>query len=110
VITATVLLVDALQPNDDPTAGPRFYILLGGTLGGIVIAAGAAWALLGAITSTYRRGGLAIVCGFATVVLMLVCIPINQALGRAGLLSLLGLTAVISALLARRAVSLRRRA
>jgi hypothetical protein len=43
------------------------------------------------------------VSGFATVLLMLVCIPINQLLGRVGLLFLLGLSGITAALLARRA-------
>jgi hypothetical protein len=79
----------------------RLYLLFGGTLAGILIAAWAAWRLLGPISSPYRRGGLAMVSGFATVLLMLVCIPINQLLGQAGLLILLGLSSVTAALLAR---------
>ena len=109
VITATVLVVETLRPAGDPTWNLRFYILLGGTLAGILLAGVTAWSLLGAISSTYRRGGLAMVCGFATVLLMLVCIPINQLLGRSGLAALLGLCGVSSVLLARRALSRRSR-
>ena len=43
------------------------------------------------------------VSGFATVLLMLVCIPINQLLGRPGLLVLLGVCVLAAALLTRRA-------
>jgi hypothetical protein len=109
VITATVLVVDTLRPAGDPTWDLRFYILLGGTLAGVVLAGVIGWTLLGAISSTYRRGGLAMVCGFATVLLMLVCIPINQVLGRTGLVALLGLCGVSWFLLARRALSMKSR-
>jgi hypothetical protein len=104
VITATVLAVDALR-ND---GGPRdldqsFYLLVGGTLSGILLAAFAAWRLLEPVGSPYRRGALSIVCAFATVGLMLICIPVNQLLGRAGLLALLGLCGIAATLLSRHA-------
>ena len=104
VVTATVLLVDALRGGAYPeNLTLRLYLLFGGTVTGILFAAGAAWRLLRPIASTYRRGGLAIVSGFATVVLMLVCIPINQLFGRTGLLILLGLSGTAALLFARRA-------
>lgn len=104
VVTATVLLVDALRGGThSETLTLRLYLLFGGTVSGVLIAALAAWRLLDPISSPYRRGGLAMVSGFATVLLMLVCIPINQLLGRVGLLILLGLSGITAALLARRA-------
>ncbi len=103
MVTATVLLVDALRGGADPeNLTLRLYLLFSGTVAGILIAAWAAWHLLGPISSSYRRGGLAMVSGFATVLLMLVCIPINQVLGRTGLIMLLGLSGATAALLARR--------
>ena len=102
VITATVLGVDALRSGQPPALNPAFYLLFGGTLGGILAAAGMAWWLLGPIESTYRRGGLAMVSGFATVLLMLICIPVHQLLGRSGLFGLLAVRGG-AALLARRA-------
>lgn len=111
VITATVLLVDGLGDRASPESmAPRLYIVFGGTLAGILTAAGVAWSLLGPIASDYRRGGLAMVSGFATVLLMLVCIPINQLLGRSGLIVLLTLSALAAILLGRRARRLRARA
>ncbi len=104
VVTATVLLVDALRSGAYPESLTlRLYVLFGGTVAGVLFAAGAAWWLLGPISSAYRRGGLAIVSGFATVLLMLVCIPINQLFGRTGLLILLGSSCITAALLARQA-------
>jgi hypothetical protein len=80
-----------------------FYLLVGGTLCGILLAAYAAWRLLAPIGSAYRRGALSIVCAFATVLLMLICIPVHQLLGRPGLFSLLALCGLSAVLLARRA-------
>ncbi len=104
VVTATVLLVDVLRgENQQQNLTLRLYLLFGGTLFGIVLAAWAAWRLLDPIASAYRRGGLAMVSGFSTVLLMLVCIPINQLLGRTGLIVLLALSAIAAAALGRRA-------
>jgi hypothetical protein len=109
VVTATVLLVDLLKgsaSSDDLTL--RLYLLFGGTVGGILAAAGAAWRLLQPIPSLYRRGGLAIVAGFATVLLMLVCIPIHQLFGQAGLLATASVSGLAAALLAVRSRRLAR--
>lgn len=104
VVTATVLLADALRDKAYPESLTlRLYLLFGGTLAGILFASWAAWRLLGPITSAYRRGGLAMVSGFSTVLLMLICIPINQVLGRTGLVVLLGLSGIAAVLLGRRA-------
>lgn len=108
IVTATVLGVDALrQQSGGGSVDRSFYLLVGGTLAGIFLAGYAGWRLLDLIPSTYRRGGLSLVCGFATVLLMLICIPVHQLLGRTGLYLLLGVCGVIAALLGRRAVSAR---
>jgi hypothetical protein len=104
VVTATVLVVEGLRGDaSQETLTLRLYLLFGGTLAGITLAGWAAWRLLGPIESTYRRGGLAMVSGFSTVLLMLICIPVNQLLGRTGLTILLALSATAAALLGRRA-------
>jgi hypothetical protein len=104
VITTTVLAVDALRgPASPADLDTPFYLLVGGTLSGVLLAAYAAWRLLEPVGSVYRRGGLSIVCAFATVLLMLICIPVNQLLGQAGLFALLGLSGMTALLLARRA-------
>jgi hypothetical protein len=108
IITATVLGVDALGPQAGAGNLDRsFYLLVGGTLGGVFLAGYAGWRLLDLIPSTYRRGGLSLVCGFATVLLMLICIPVHQLLGRTGLYLLLGVSGVVAGLLGRRAASAR---
>ena len=104
VITATVLGVDWLRSGEDTGNLDRsFYLLVGGTLTGILAAAYAAWRLLAPVESAYRRGALSIVCSFATVLLMLICIPVHQLLGRTGLLLLLGLSALTAVILVHRA-------
>ena len=101
VITATVLVADALRSGYGPAnLELRFYWIVGGTLAGVLLAGFAGWRLLEPVTSTYRRGGLAMVSAFATVVLMLICARIFELFGRNGLLAFLGVCAVTSALLA----------
>ncbi len=63
-------------------------LLLSGTFAGVLVAAVAAWLLLAPIVSYYRRGGLAMASAFAAILLMLVCMPVHQLLGQAGLLGL----------------------
>ena len=108
VITATVLVADALRSRyGAANLELRFYWIVGGTLAGILLAGFAGWRLLDPVTSTYRRGGLAMVSAFATVVLMLLCTRIFDLFGRNGLLGFLGLCAVISAFLAYQAQRLK---
>lgn len=105
VVGATTLGVDALRPSagSAPDLGLPFQLLLWGTLAGLTVAGGVTWRLLSPLGSAYRRGGLALVSAFATVVVMLICIPVNQLLGRAGLAGLIGVSLIVSVLLARRA-------
>jgi hypothetical protein len=103
VITVTVVGVDAVRSEDNPNLNLALYLLFGGTVGGVLLAAAAAWWLLQPIGSVYRRGGLAMVSAFATVLLMLICIPVHQLLGRPGLLGLLGLSGAAAVVLGRRA-------
>jgi len=91
IVSLTVLGVDVVRPSTPgPTmaAGPAFYLLVFGTLGGLVLAGVVAWGLLPPIISTYRRGGISIVTAFATVLPMLLCMVANQLAGRAGLVGL----------------------
>ena len=103
LITATVLGVDAMRTDQ----GPRhldlsFYLLVAGTLAGILLAAYSAWHMLAPVGSTYRRGALSIVAAFATVLFMLICMPVHHLLGRTGLLALLAICGVAALILARR--------
>jgi hypothetical protein len=48
-------------------------------------AAATAWIALAPLESWFRRGGLALVSAFGTVLAMLVLVPVDQAFGPAGL-------------------------
>ena len=106
VITATVLGVDVLHTRGAENLDLSFSLLAIGTLSGILLASFSAWRLLAPLESVYRRGGFSIVAGFATVLFMLVCIPVDQVFGRPGLLGLMILFGVGGWVLTR---SLRRR-
>jgi len=101
LIAATVLGVDALRSSAGRLEA-SFYLLVAGTLAGVFLAALTTWQLLAPVGSAYRRGALSIVCSFATVLLMLVCIPVHQAVGRIGLLCLLALSSLTAVGLAHR--------
>jgi hypothetical protein len=76
------------QAPDSPARNAPALLLLGGTFGGLLSASIVAWVLMAPVTSAYRRGGLAVVSGFTTLVLALLAIPVDRALGRTGLLVL----------------------
>jgi hypothetical protein len=106
LVGATVAATAALRPpagTTEPALGAPLYILLFGTLGGLLLAGVVAWRLLRPLQSTYRRGGLAMVSAFATVVLMQIYRPLDAAFGVPALLSGAGLAAGLAWLLARRA-------
>ena len=99
-VSLTVLGVDYLRPATpppNPASGPAFYLLMLGTLFGLVLAGAVAWRLLAPVLSTYRRGGLSLVTAMATVLPMLLCMAVNQLAGRTGLVTL-ALAAVLAAL------------
>ena len=85
-----------------PPSDPAFYLLILGTIGGLCLTAAICWRLLRPIASTYRRGGLALVSAFATVLLMLVCMPVDRLLGKPGLIGLSALCGIIALVLAGR--------
>ena len=106
IVSAAVLGVDLLRPASlpaHPELGPTFYLLLFGTIAGLLAAGVVAWRLLSPILSVYHRGGLSVVSAFATVLAMLLCIPIHQLAGRTGLGMLIAAALLVSLLLARRA-------
>src|SRR5437868_1099359 len=102
-VSLTVLGVDYLRPAtppSNPASGPAFYLLLFGTLFGLVLAGAVAWRLLAPVLSTYRRGGLSLITAMATVLPMLLCMPAHQLGGRAGLVGLAMLALLIALVLA----------
>jgi hypothetical protein len=106
VVSLTVLGVDLVRPATPPpglVSGPVFYLLLFGTLGGLILAGVVAWRLLAPILSTYRRGGISVVTAFATVLPMLLCMVANQLAGRIGLVALAGIALLAALALGARA-------
>lgn len=105
VISVTTLGVRFIRPPSlqGPPSDPAFYLLILGTIGGLLLAAAITWRLLRPIESTYRRGGLALVSAFATVLLMLVCMPVDRLLGKPGLIGLAVLCGIVALVLAGRA-------
>jgi hypothetical protein len=102
VVTLAVLGVDVLRSGfmagapvgrspGGAAGSAAATLLLAGTLGGFVMAGAAAWWLLAPIGSLYRRAVLALSSSFATVVLMLVAVPVHQLAGQPGLIGLAGL-------------------
>jgi hypothetical protein len=98
----TTLLAEAPASDVPVVVGMPYYILVGGTLIGIVVAGVTMWGLLSPVNSTYRRGGLAAVAAFATAAGMLVAMPVNHLLGRSGLLGLVVIYGLGALLLSRR--------
>ena len=106
LVGATVAVLSALRPppgTTEPAVGAPVYLLLGGTVGGLVLAGVVVWRLLAPLHSTYRRGGLALVAAFATVVVMQIYRPLDAAFGIPALLGTAALAALLAWRLARRA-------
>ena len=106
LVGATVAATAALRPPagaTEPALGAPLYLLLFGTLGGLLLAGVVAWRLLRPLQSTYRRGGLAMVSAFATVILMQIYRPLDAAFGEPALLIAAALAGMLSLALARRA-------
>lgn len=81
--------------------GPAGLLLVVGTLGGVAIATAVAWVLMRPIESWFRRGGLAMISGFSTFLLMWLTVPAEGLFGVAGLLGLALLALAGAALLVR---------
>ncbi len=106
IVGVTVAALAALRPPpgiSDPATGAPLLLLAIGTLGGLVLAGVVAWHLLAPLDSTYRRGGLALVSAFATVVLMQFYRLLDAALGTPALLAAAALAGLVALLLFRRA-------
>ena len=87
VLWGVRVLVAGAPPSDRPVgSGAALVLLLGGTLLALLASAGAAWVCLTPIDSYYRRGGLALVCTFATFVMAVLAAPLHHFFGQGALL------------------------
>jgi hypothetical protein len=107
-VSAVMWLIRTLQLSGTAPLAPRpsdtvANLVLLGWLGGAVLGAVAAWGMMTPIASDYRRGGLAMVAGFGTLLLAFLTAPVDSLFGRWGLLGLTGLSALLCLLLLRRA-------
>jgi hypothetical protein len=84
-----------------PPSGTIVNLLLLAWLGGGALATASAFSLMRPLTSLYRRGGLAMVAGFATLVVTFVTQPVDALFGRAGLLGLAAVATGLCLLLGR---------
>jgi len=108
VVAAAMWLVRTLQVSGAAPLAPRpsdpiANLVLFAPLGGAILGAAVAWALMAPITSAYRRGAFAMVAGFGTLLLALVTAPVDSLLGRWGLLGLTAASVLFALILARRA-------
>lgn len=87
--TAAVMLamvgILQLQAASPPSESTSVLLIAGGTMGGLLVAAVSAWWILAPLGNWYRRGMLATVSAFATVIVMLLAFPIRGLFGPAGL-------------------------
>lgn len=95
-------LVTSQSPTKLADQGVAPALLLGGTLAAMGASALAAWFRLAPIGSYYRRGGLSMVCGFATFAVAVLAAPLHHFLGSPGLLGLAAVSLLGMALLGRR--------
>jgi hypothetical protein len=109
VLWGVRVLVAGAAPSDGPvSSGPALGLLLGGTLLALLASAATAWACLSPIDSYYRRGGLTLVCTFATFVMSVLAAPLHHFFGQDALLGV-GAGALAGGLLLLRLSSTARR-
>jgi len=107
IASLATLLVRTIQASQPPaqsielSSGPSIA-LLGGTFVALAAAAILTWRLLAPTKSPYRQGMLAVVAAFGTLLVSLLTMPIDRALGRPGLAGLAALSLGASWLLVRR--------
>lgn len=99
-VAVVMWVVRSLQASGHAPLAPRpsdtiATVILAGWMGGSILGGVATWALLAPIRSAYRRGGLAMVAGFGSLLFSFLTAPADSLFGRPGLLGL----AVLSILL-----------
>jgi hypothetical protein len=107
-VAATMWLVRTLQVAGAAPLAPQpsdsiASLVLFGWLGGALVGAAAAWAIMAPIASAYRRGAFAMVAGFGSLVVAFVTAPVDSLLGRWGLLGLTAVAVLVAVVIARRA-------
>jgi hypothetical protein len=81
----TALGFDLLGPRTPTPSALHVVLLIVGMVGGPLLGALITFWLLEPLGSLYRRGGLALVSGFAGFLAMFAGMPVHQAFGQPGL-------------------------
>jgi len=95
-------LLSGAAPTDTPSAGPAFFVLIGGMIAAMGVGAGTAWLRLSAMASPFRRGVFAMIAAFATFVGALLATPVHYRFGQPGLLGYAAACLALALLLGRR--------
>jgi len=85
VITAGLLILRTIQHGRVTETQDAGFTLLAAALAAIIAAAVTGWSLSGGIEETWRRGVVATLSVFGTVMLSLVAVPADLLAGRGGL-------------------------
>jgi hypothetical protein len=86
-VIGAMLAVLQLQARTSTDEGTLVLLIAGGTLGGLAVGAACTWWILAPLGNWFRRGMLATVSAFATVLAMLLAFPVRGLLGSPGLLA-----------------------
>lgn len=85
VIGAMVTVLQ-LQARTSTDQGTLVLLIAGGTLGGLAVSAASTWWILAPLGNWFRRGMLATVSAFATVLAMLLAFPVRGLFRTTGLI------------------------
>lgn len=107
LVSLVMWLVRTMQVTGAAPIAPKpsdsiATVILAGWMGSAIAGGFVSWTLLKPIRSAYRRGGLAMVGGFAGLLFTFVTAPVDGVLGRWGLLGLSGVAGLWFVLLARK--------
>ena len=102
VLALVRTLLSGVAPTDTPSAGPAFFVLIGGMIAAMGAGAGTAWLRLSAMASPFRRGVFAMIAAFATFVGALLATPVHYRFGQPGLLGYAAACFALALLLGRR--------
>ncbi len=101
IVVLAMLAVLAFQVRMTPSESTAVLLIAGGTMAGLAGAALTTWLVLAPLGNWFRRGMLATVSAFATVISMLLALPVRALLGPAGLVGFAALCLLGALLLGR---------
>jgi hypothetical protein len=102
-VIGAMVAVLRLQAHTSTDEGTLVLLIAGGTIGGLAVSAAWTWWILASIGNWFRRGMLATVSAFATVLLMLLAFPVRGLFDTTGLMVFVAACLLIALWLGRRA-------